>query len=441
MISNNDLQQIIQNMIQTAMQEPEVSAVEVGGSLDSGLTASVRLGEVENIEFNRDKSLGITVYKGQRKGSVSITDLSADATNSAIKAACRIAQYTEPDPYSGLADKELLAKELKDLDLSHPAAVTAEQAIEYAKQCEAAALSFDKRISNSDGASFSTYEQYYVYANSDGFLGAYPTTRYSAHCIPIAEYMGHKQRDFDYTVARDMHDLANLTEIGTKAATKTIARLGAKQIKTCVAPVLLIPKIASNFWSTLIAAISGGSLYRKTTFLLDSINTSVLPSFVHLREEPHLRKGLASAPFDDEGVATYAKDIINAGVIKTYILSSYSARRLGLQTTANAGGAHNVLVTPGNDSYEALIKKMHTGLIVTELLGQGTNLVTGDYSQGAAGFWVENGSIQYPVEEITIAGNFKDLFKNLVAIGQDVDRRTSILTGSVLLESMTIAGS
>jgi PmbA protein len=436
-----ELKNIISDMLEAAGKQPKVTAVEIGGSLDSGLSTSVRLGEVDTIEFSRDKSLGITVYKDKRKGSVTITDLGPEAIDSAIQAACRIAEYTEPDPYSGLADKNLLAKNIKDLDLYHPAAISAEQAIAYAKECEAAALSVDKKINNSEGASFSTHEQYYVYGNSDGFLAAYPTSRYSAYCCVIGQLGGSMQRDYEYTVARDINELDAVKKLGIKAAEKTLARLGAKKIKTCQAPVLLVPKMASSFWSTLIAALSGGSLYRKSSFLLDSLGTIIFPDFVNITENPHILKALGSAPFDSEGVATVEKDIIKNGVVSTYLLSSYSARRLGLQTTANSGGVHNVTVTPGVSDYAQLIKQMERGLIVTEFLGQGTNLVSGDYSQGAAGFWVENGQIQHPVEEITIAGNFKDMFKNIVALGNDVDRRGNFLTGSVLLDTMSIAGS
>lgn len=441
MIDEQQLTAIVSKMLNAATAQPGVTAVAVGGSLDSGLSATVRLGEVETIEFNRDKSLGITVYKGQCKGSVSITDLNSEAIDAAIKAACRIADYTEPDPYSGLADKELLAKNIPDLKLYHPAAITAEQALDYAKQCESAALNYDKRITNSEGGSFSTHEQYYVYGNSDGFLAAYPSSRYSVSCSVIGQVGDSMQRDYDYAVARDFNDLLDLTQIGTNAAAKTIARLGARKIATCKAPVLLEPKMASSFWHTLLAAISGGNLYRKSSFLLDCLHKDILPKFINIKEYPHLPKGLSSAPFDHEGVATQEKNIITDGVLSTYLLSSYSARRLGLQTTGNAGGAHNCTLTPGTADQAQLIKQMHTGLIVTELLGSGVNLVTGDYSQGAAGFWVENGSLQYPVEEITIAGNLRDMYANLVAVGNDLDHRYSVITGSVLLEAMTIAGN
>ena len=439
-LNNSELSTIISDMIGAASKQAGVTAVAVGGSLDSGLSATVRLGEVETVEFNRDKSLSIMVYKQQRKGIVSITDLSQAAIDSAIQAACRIADYTESDPYSGLADPQFLAKNIQDLKLHHPADVTPELAIEHAKECEAAALSFDSKISNSEGGNFSTHEQFYVYGNSDGFLAAYPTSKYAAYCTVIGQVGSNMQRDYDYTVARNIHDLKSLKEVGIKAAQKTIARLGARKIKTCKAPVILIPKVACSFWGSLIAAISGGSLYRKSSFLLDSLNKQLFPKFVNIKEYPHLLKGLGSAPFDNEGVATNEKFIISEGVLSTYLLSSYSARRLGMQTTGNAGGVHNLTITPGTDDFEQLKKQLGTGLIVTELLGHGANIVTGDYSQGAAGFWVENGEIAYPVEEITIASNLLQMFSSLVAIGNDVDHASNIITGSVLLSEMTIAG-
>ena len=439
-INNSELFSIIEGMIKSASKQSGVTAVAVGGSLDSGLSASVRLGEVETIEFNRDKSISIMIYKNKRKGVVSITDLSATAIDSAIKAASRIADYTEEDPYSGLAEKEFLARNIPDLSLHHPAGITAEQAISYAKECEAAALGYDKRITNSEGATFSTHEQYYVYGNSDGFLAAYPTSKYAAYCTTIGQVGSSMQRDYDYTVARDVHDLDSMKQVGINAAKKTIDRLGAKKIKTCRAPVLMIPKIANTFWNTFISAISGGNLYRKSSFLLDTLGQTIFPNFVNIQEKPFLLKGLGSAPFDDEGVATSDKNIITAGVLDTYILSSYSARRLGMQTTGNAGGVHNLCISPGSDDFAQLTNKMGTGLIVTEFLGHGTNIVTGDFSHGAAGFWVENGAVVYPVEEITIAGNLRDMYRSIIALGSDVESRWSTLTGSVLLDELTIAG-
>ena len=440
-ISNAELTQLVSKMLDTAMLQKGVTAAAVGGSANVGLSARVRLGAVETIEFFRDKSLALTIYKGQATGSASITDLTPPAIEEAIAAACRIAEYTEADPYAGLADKQALATEIPDLDLYHSAQVSPEQAISNALQCETAALSYNKEIINSEGAVFSTSDQLYVYANSNGFLAAYPTTRYGAYCTVIGQRGDSMQRDYEYTAARDLNDLDNLDQVGKRAAQKTIERLGARKINTCRAPVLLVPTIASSFWGTLIAAISGSNLYRKSSFLLDHLQQQVFPDFINISEQPYILKALGSAPFDNEGVATKNKDIIKNGILNTYLLGSYAARRLGMITTGNAGGVHNLVITPGTHDFMELLQQLGTGLVVTELLGHGTNMITGDYSQGAAGVWVENGVIAYPVEEITIAGNFKDMFSNIRAIGNDVDHRSNIITGSVLLDELTIAGN
>lgn len=440
-MKNADLTGIVSDILSAAKLQAGVTAVEVGGSLNSGLSTTVRLGQVDTVEFHRDKSIGITIYKDKRKGSVSITDLSTNAVDSAIKAACRIAEYTEPDPYAGLADQDLLATDIQDLQLYHPAAVTPEQAIGLATECEAAALAYDKRITNSDGATFNTHEQFYVYGNSNGFLGAYPTSKYAAYCSLIGQQGSAMQSDYDFTIARDINDLASMQEVGVKAAEKTVARLGARKIATCSVPVLLTPKIAGTIWGTLISAISGGNLYRKSSFLIDSLQQQLFPTFVNITEQPHLLKVLGSAPFDNEGVMTRNKNIIKSGLLETYLLSSYSARHLNMQTTGNAGGVHNFIVSAGDDNFAAMLKKLGTGLMVTDFLGHGANIVTGDFSQGAAGFWVENGVIQYPVEEITVAGNLRDMFKNLVAVGSDIDWRGNIVTGSVLLDKLVVGGS
>ncbi len=439
-ITNEELQNTVGSMLQLAMQQPGVTDVEVGGAVNSGLMARVRLGEVDVIEFHRDKSLGITVYKGQCKGAASITDLTPAAVEAAVQAACRIAEYTQADPAAGLPEKELLIQKVTDLDLYHPEAITPEQALEYAKECESAALSVSKEIINSEGGVFSVNDQFYVQANSRGLFATYPTTKFSAYCVVIGQRMDSMQRDYDFTVARNVHELDKLAQIGKSAAEKTLAKLGARKIKTCQAPVMFTSKVAGSFWSTLIAAISGSNLFRQSSFLLDRLHTQVFPEFVNISEQPHIPRALGSAPFDDEGVATRNKDIIKAGMLKSYLLSCYSARKLGLQTTANAGGVHN-LVVQGTLEFQAILKQMQRGLLVTELMGNGTNIVTGDYSHGAAGFWVENGEIAYPVEEITIAGNLKDMYNNVIAIGNDVDLRSNIRTGSVLLQNMTIAGS
>lgn len=440
-ISNQELINVVENMLAMAMEQPNVTDVEVGGSASVGLSAKVRMGATEVIEFHRDKSLGVTVYKGQHKGSASITDLTQTGVNSAIQAACRIAEYTEADPYAGLAERSQLATNIQDLDLYHPADIGPEDAIANAEECEAAALAHSKEITNSDGTVFSTNDQFYVYGNSAGFLSAYQTTKFSAYCVMIGQRGASMQRDYDFTVARDIQDLTRLTQVGVTAVEKVLARLGARKINTCQAPVILVPKIATSFWGTLISAISGGNLFRKSSFLVDKLHTKIFPDFINITEQPHILKGLGSAPFDDDGVATRYKDIVKDGVLSSYLLSTYSARQLRMQTTGNSGGIHNMFIAPGNDDFNRMLKNMQRGLVVTELLGHGTNLLTGDYSYGVVGFWVENGVIAYPVEEITIAGNLRDMFANIVAVGSDLDHRSNIITGSVFLEQMTIAGN
>ncbi len=416
-------------------------AAEASVSYASGLSTTVRMGETDTIEFNRDKSLDITVFKGKKKGSVSTSDIRKEAILSSLEAACRIATYTEEDPAAGLADESSLAKQIPDLDLYHPFTVAPEQAVLWAKECEERARRFDTRIINSEGATFSTQNRYYVYGNTQGFLGAYPSTLYTLYCTVIAKANEGMQRDYDYTIARDMHELESRIAVGQNAALRTLRRLNARKMKTCEAPVIFSAEIAGSLLNSFIAAISGANLYRKSSFLVDHLEKAVFPAFVHLQADPHLSKGLGSAPFDQEGVETKRRLLVEAGVLKSYVLSSYSARKLGLKTTGNAGGIHNLMISHGDHDLPDLIKAMGTGLLVTELMGHGINLVTGDYSRGASGFWVENGEIQYPVQEITIAGNLKEMFKHLVAVGNDIDHRSNILTGSLWLHKMTIAGS
>lgn len=440
-MNKQQLTDIATKIIEDGKKISGVTDVAVGGTMVSGLDVTVRKGETEKVEFNKAKSIEILVYRDKRKGSVSVTDLSPEALNTAINAAARIAEYTEPDEYAGLVEKEYLAKDIPDLDLEHPAAIEVERAAEYAKEAEDSAFAYDKRINNTDGASFATHAGFHIYANSNGFLGGYSTTRYSASCITIAEQAGVMQRDYDYTYVRDVHDLKPMRDIGKQAASKTIARLGAEKIKTCKAPILFDPSNAKRLWGAMISAASGGNLYRERSFLLNALDTKILPEFIDINEKPHILKAIGSAPFDAEGVATSDKSIVSNGVLNTYLLGGYSARRLGLQTTGNAGGVHNFCVTAGKDDYQGLVNKMHRGLVVTEMLGHGINLVTGDFSQGAAGFWVENGEVVHPVAEITIAGNIKDMLQGIVSVGNDLDWRGSVVTGSVLINEMTIAGS
>lgn len=416
------------------------SSAEAGVSLEAGLSVTVRLGEVETLEYHRDRGVGVTVFFGQRKGSASTSDFAPHAVRETVRAACDIARYTSEDSCAGLADAALMAQDIPDLDLCHPWAIDAAGAIEIAQRCEAAARDADTRISNSEGATLSSHQGLRVYGNSHGFLGGYPSTRHSISCSVIAGREDQMQRDYWYTVARRHEEMEDAAQVGRMAAERTLRRLNGRKLGTCQVPVIFAAEIATGLFRSFIGAVRGSSLYRKSSFLLDHLGKPVFPDFVHIHEQPHLRGALGSAPFDSEGVATQARDLITGGVLQGYVLDSYSARKLGMQTTGNAGGTHNLTIDTGALDFAALLQEMGTGLLVTELMGQGVNMVTGDYSRGAAGFWVENGVIQYPVEEITIAGNLKDMFKSIVAIANDVERRGNIRTGSVLIERMTVAG-
>ncbi len=415
---------------------------EVAMSRQQGLSVGTRMGEVENVEFTNDGALGITVYRDGRKGSASTADLSEKALAKTVTAAVNIASYTSVDTCSGLADKNLLAMQPLDLDLYHPHDITTEQAIELSKECEESALTTDSRISNSDGASFDTFSGFKVYGNSHGQLVGYPSTRHSLSCVMIASENGQMERDYAYSVNRDFSLLNSAKSIGVEASEQVLSRLNPRTLATTKVPVLFKADIANSIWGHLIAAISGGNLYRKSSFLLDAIGDSIFPKFLTINERPHIAKALASSAFDSEGVLTQDREIISQGVLQTYLLTSYSARKLGLTTTGHAGGIHNWLVNAsGHDgSFDAMLKTLGTGLLVTEIMGQGVNVVNGDYSRGAAGFWVENGIIAYPVSEITIAGNLKNMFEGIVAVGSDVDLRGSIRTGSVLIDEMQVAG-
>lgn len=416
------------------------SACEVGLGMATGLSTSVRLGEVETIEHHQDRGLGITVYFGQTKGSASTSDISNDAIKNTVRAACDIARYTSKDTCAGIADATLMPKQILDLSLSHPWNLSVETAIELAEQCETAARSYDARITNSEGAMVASHESLRAYGNSHGFIGSYPTTRHSISCSVIATENGQMQQDSWFSLVRDQRDFEATNAVGERAAQRALKRLGAKPISSRNIPVLFAADIAVGLFGHLVSAINGGTLYRKASFLLDHLGKKIFPDAIHLHEQPHLLKGLGSVPYDSDGVITYAKDIVKDGILTSYLLDSYAARRLGMQTTSNAGGIHNLICEVGNLDFDGLVKQMDTGLIVTKLMGHGINLVTGDYSRGAAGFWVENGAIQYPVEEITIAGNLKSMFAGIVAIGNDVETRGRIRTGSILLENMTVAG-
>ncbi len=435
-------QEELQNVVSYALQlatENGASTAEAGMSYGAGLNVTVRMAEVETLEYNRDRSLGISVYLGQQKGSASTSDWSEKAIQETVKAACAIARHSGEDPYAGLADADRMATKLPDLDLLHPWDLSAEQGIELARECEDAARSHDG-ISNSEGASVSTHTGISAYANTHGFFGCYSATRHSVSCSVIANDEAGMQRDYWYSVARDAKDLEPAVQVGNKAAQRTLKRLNARKLKTAQVPVMLNADVAGSLFRHLISAVSGSSLYRKSSFLLDHLGKKIFPEFIQIQERPHLKKGLGSAAYDNEGVATQDRDLVRDGILQSYVLGSYSARKLGMQTTGNAGGVHNLQIKPTGLDFDGLLAEMHQGLLVTELMGQGINIVTGDYSRGAAGYWVEDGKIQYPVEEITIAGNLKEMFQHIVHVANDVDLRGNIHTGSVLIENMTLAG-
>ena len=439
-LTQTDLESIIERALQDARARG-ASQAEAAVSQDTGLSVGVRLGEVETLEHQRDRSMGITVYFGQRKGSASTADFSAEAVGATVAKACSIARFTAEDASSGLADAALMARAPQDLDLSHPWNVTADRAIEIAKSCEAAALGFDSRINNSEGASVGTHQGLHVYGNTHGFVGGYPTTSHTLSCVVLAGTGEDMQRDYWYTSSRDWQELQDPIAVGRESARRTIARLGPRKISTRRAPVLFVPELARGLIGHFVAAIRGSSQYRQASFLLNSAGQQVFPANFSIAERPHLPKAMASAPFDDEGVATRDRELVAAGVLTGYILSSYSARKLGLQSTGNAGGSHNLIVAPTvTGGVPAMLSRLGTGLLLTELMGQGVNTVTGDYARGAAGFWVENGEIQFPVAEVTIAGNLRSMFLGVAAVGDDIDARGGVRVGSVLVQEMTIAG-
>jgi len=439
-LAQEDLESIIERALEEARARG-ASQAEAAVSQDTGLSVGVRLGEVETLEHQRDRSMGITVYFGQRKGSASTADFSLDAVRATVAKACSIARFTAEDAASGLADAELMASAPRSLDLAHPWNVTADRAIEIAKSCEAAALGFDARINNSEGASVGTHQGLHVYGNTHGFVGGYPTTSHTLSCVVLAGSGDDMQRDYWYSSSRDWRELEEAESVGRESARRTIARLGPRKLSTRRAPVLFVPEIARGLIGHFVAAIRGSSQYRQSSFLLNAMGQQVFPVGFSIAERPHIPKAMASAPFDDEGVVTRDRELIADGVLTGYVLSSYSARKLGMRTTGNAGGTHNLLVAPNlAGGMDAMLSRLGTGLMVTELMGQGVNMVTGDYSRGAAGFWVENGAIQYPVAEITIAGNLCEMLKDIAAVGDDIDARGGTRVGSILLKEMTIAG-
>ena len=418
------------------------ATAEVGVTKASGLSVSTRLQEIENVEFTSDGALGISVYLGQQKGNASTSDLSEEAIKNTVEAALAIAKYTSPDDCTGLADKELMAFEAPDLELYHGASVDVEQATKLALEAEKSALEYDAKIVNSNGASFNSHTGVRVYGNTHGMLQSYLSSRYSLSCSVIGGELDQLENDYEYTVSREFDALSSADWVGQNCAKKVIARLNPQKLSTREVPVIFLNDVATGLISHLTGAISGGSLYRKSSFLLDHLGKQVLPDWFQISERPHLLRRLASTPFDSEGVRTQNLEIIQDGVLQTYLLTSYSGRKMGMQSTGHAGGIHNWLVKPNlTGGLTALLRQMGTGLLVTDVMGQGVNIVTGDYSRGAAGFWVENGEIQYPVAEITIAGQLQDMLKNIIAVSDDIEHRSNIQTGSILLNKMKISGN
>ena len=437
-------EQTLRDAVSFAIETAQKAGVtaEVGVTKVSGLSVSTRLQEIENVEFTNDGALGISVYLGQQKGNASTSDLSEEAIKNTVEAALAIAKYTSPDDCTGLADKELMAFEAPDLALYHSANVDVEQATKLALEAEKSALEYDAKIVNSNGASFNSHTGVRVYGNTHGMLQSYLSSRYSLSCSVIGGELDQLENDYEYTVSREFDALSPADWVGQNCAKKVIARLNPQKLTTREVPVIFLNDVATGLISHLTGAISGGSLYRKSSFLLDHLGKQVLPDWFQISERPHLLKRLASTPFDSEGVRTQDLEIIQDGVLQTYLLTSYSGRKMGMQSTGHAGGIHNWLVKPNlTGGLTALLRQMGTGLLVTDVMGQGVNIVTGDYSRGAAGFWVENGEIQYPVAEITIAGQLQDMLKNIVAVADDIEHRSNIQTGSILLDKMKISGN
>jgi len=438
-VSTATLDRVAQMILDSA-KAGGATAAEADVSQAIGLSVTVRKGEVETVAYNRDKGIAVTVFIGQRRGHASTADFADDSIRATVDKAIAIARFTADDPFAGLADPARLASDPLDLDLYHRWPLSVERAIELGRAAEAAAFAIDPRLTNSEGATVSRGEAEFVYANSNDFRGGYKSSRHHIDCAVVGEEDGAMQRDYWYTAARDPAEMMAAEDVGREAGRRTARRLNARQLPTLECPVIFEAPEAADLLGAFVSAVSGGSLYRKSSFLLDSLGEQVFAPLVHIREEPHLPRARGSAPFDNEGVATEARDLVTAGVLQGYFLGSYSARKLGLATTGNAGGAHNLVIAPGTLDLDGLCRRMNRGLLITEQLGQGVNMVTGDYSRGAAGFWIEDGAIAYPVEEITIAGNLKQMFRDIVAVGRDVDHRGSRRTGSILIANMTVAG-
>ncbi len=436
----NRLQSLSNDVLQEAKRLGAHQA-EVNISANKGFSVRAREGDVETVEYNQDKHIDIHVYFGKRSGSSSISDMRPESVRSAVEAACHIAKFTDEDPAAGLAAKEELGFDYPKLELAFPWPISVEKAIELACQCEREALAYDKRIMSAEEVSVATMEAIHVYANSHGFIGFFPYTRHEISCVLIAKEGDEMQRDYSYTVSADPAMLESASHVAKEAAERSVRRLGARRLPTMKAPVIFFAEEARGLLGHFTAAISGGSLYRKSSFLLDHLDKKIFPSFVHIEEQPHLPHALGSAPFDEDGIATRPNVFIEQGVLRQYSLGIYSARKLAMKTTGNAGGVHNLTIKTGKKNLPELLKTMDKGLLITEMMGNGVNLVTGDYSRGVGGYWVEKGEIQYPVHEITVAGKLQDMYAHLVEVGNDMDVRGNVRTGSILLEEMMIAGS
>ena len=437
--SADQLRQIATDVLDYARSRGATSA-ETEVSEGAGQTVTARQGEVETIEYNRDKGIGVTTYVGQKRGHSSTTDFAPQAIRDAVDAALSIARFTAVDDCAGLAEPDTLARDIPDLDLWHPWDMPVERAIELAQSCEAAGYACDARLTNSEGATVSTQGAHFIYANSLGFMAGFPSSRHGVWCSLVAGKNDDMHREDWYETSRDAAELPDVVSVGRRAGERAVKRLGARKIATTQAPVLFEAPIAAGLLGHFVSAVSGGNLYRKTSYLTDCMGKEIFSRLVNVRERPHLVKGLASTPFDDEGVATQAREVVKDGVVQGYFLGTYSARKLGMKSTGNDGGNHNLELGDTGSDFAGMLKALGTGLLVTELMGHGINNVTGDYSRGAAGFWVEKGEIAYPVQEITIAGNLKDMFRGITAVGNDVVRRASRYCGSILIDRMTIAG-
>ena len=437
--SADKLEGLVQFCLDEAIKQGATSA-EASVNIEHGLSVTARLGGVETLEHHNDRALGITIYIDKNKGTSSTTNLETSAIKDAVTSACNIAKFTQEDDCAGLADADRMATSIQDLELDHPWGLTPEDALEIAIECENTARSF-KNISNSEGATVTTSRGTSIYGNTHGFVCSYTSTRHNLSCVVVAEQDGSMQRDYWFTTSRNPTNLESAVSVGEKAAKRTVNRLGANKLSTRTTPVIFEANMARSLLSHFVSAVSGRALYRKASFLLDHLDKKVFSDLVTITEDPHIKGGLGSSAIDLEGVATQPRTLVQDGILKGYVLSSYSARKLGMQTTGNAGGVHNLTLQPGNKTLDELINDMQRGLLVTELIGHGVNNVTGDYSRGAVGYWIEEGEIQYPVEEITIAGNLKNMYQKILAIGNDMDRRSNIITPSILIDEMMVAGN